>query len=215
MDAFRFLRLFRLCSLVAIVVLSVAAAPAAEVIFHITAPGYYALVGGKLVAVQVVEVSPAGPVVPPAPPVPTPDPTPVPSDLTKQVVDAVNKVPVTDKRHEVALKLGKIYEMMSGQTLPPAKSVEAVTAMINLALQSDSGLLSAVYGVVDSALGKCATEAAVSAVLKQAANAVNSTVPASGDQETAEKYKIDWDKFMTFIMDIFVKFILPYIIKGI
>lgn len=142
-------------------------------------------------------------------------PQPPQTDLAAQIVAEINKVPVSDKRHEVALKLSKTYEMLAGQKLPPSKAAEAVKTIVSLALGSDSGVLSGACSVVNAALGKATTEAAVSDVLKQAADAVGSTVPSAGDEaETAAKYGIDWEKFLAFLMQL-LTMLLPLIIKGI
>jgi hypothetical protein len=208
-------------------VMMAAACPAAEMIFHVTAPGYYALVDGKLVAVKVVEVSPVGPVVPTPTPEPKPDPTP--SNLSKDIKAKIALMPANDKRHEGALKLSKTYQMLGEQKLPPAKAVEAVNTIVSLALGADAQAWSEVGSVVSAALGRCVTEAAVSAVLIEAADAVLSTVPASDaavaqmqgglkagetDEMKAlgEKYGIDWAAFMAMLVQL-MTVLLPLIIQ--
>lgn len=164
--------------------------------------GYYVVSGSQILAFP-----PAGPIVPPDDPV-VPPGTP----FAQAVTAAVNAIPATDQRHAAALKLAKVYEALAGQKLPPAKAVEAISTIINLGLGKDSKVLEGVYSVVNAAVAKCADEAAVSAVLAQAAEAVQATVPASGDEKAAaERYGIDWDKFLTFIMDLLVK-LLPIIL---
>lgn len=193
----------RLIFCAAILAASVASAaePQQIVVWKLDA-GYYVVSGSQILAFP-----PSGPVVPPVdPPV-----TPV-NDLTQAITAAVNAVPAGDKRNAAALKLSKIYEMLAGQKLPPAKAVEAVNTIVNLGLGSDKETLAGVYSVVNAALGKCTTEAAVSAVLTEAADAVGASVPASGDErQTAEKYGIDWDKFLSFIMQL-LTVLLPIIL---
>jgi hypothetical protein len=195
----------RLVLLAAVLAASVASTASAQRVYNLPSGQY--VITGEVRAVGPV-ISPDGPVVPP----PVVPPPVVPATLTKAVTDAVNAIPSSDKRNAAALKLSKVYGMMAGQKLPPAKAVEAVNTIVNLGLGADSKTLEGVYAVVNAALGKCTTDAAVSAVLSEAADAVGATVPASGDEhQTAEKYGIDWDKFMSFIMQL-LTVLLPIIL---
>ena len=184
----------------------VAGEPQAIIVWKLDA-GYYVVSGSQIVAFP-----PSGPVVPPVdPPVvpPTPD-----NDFSKAVINAVMTVPASDNRNTAALKLSKVYEMLAGQKLPPAKAVEAVSTIVNLGLGSDKGTLESVYVVVNAAIAKCQDEAAVSDVLSEAADAVGSTVPVSAgedEQDTAQRYGIDWDVFLKFVMDLLIK-LLPIIL---
>lgn len=188
---------------------AVAGEPEAITVWKLDA-GYYVVSGSQIVAFP-----PSGPVVPPVdPPVvpPTPD-----SDFSKAVINAVMTVPASDKRNTAAFKLSGIYEMLAGQKLPPAKAVEAISSIVNLGLGSDKETLAGVYAVVNAELARCKDEAAVSAVLSKAADAVGSTVPVSGGEDeaqTAKRYGIDREAFRQFIMDLIIK-LLPIILAMI
>jgi len=191
--------------------LSSAAEPVPITVFRISEPGYYMISGS-----QIVSFAPGGPVILPVDPVVDPVVPPV-STLTKTIASRIASIPATDKRHEVALKLSKTYQMLAGQTLPPAKVVEAVDKIVAMVLSaSDVATWAGVSSEVTAALAKCTTESAVSAVLNEASVAVGASVPASGDDEkaTAELYGIDWDAFMKFLMQL-LTMLLPLIIKGI
>lgn len=203
----------RMCLILA-AMLTAAVASAAEpqqmTVWKLEA-GYYMVSGSQIIAFP-----PGGPLVPPVDPPVVPPVVPV-SAFAKSVADAVAKIPVSDKRHEAALKLSKTYQMLAGQTLPPAKAVEAVDKIVAMVLSaSDVATWAGVSSEVTAALAKCTTESAVSAVLNEASVAVGASVPASGDDEkaTAELYGIDWDAFMKFLMQL-LTMLLPLIIKGI
>lgn len=174
--------------------------------------GRYVLeISGSVATVTPLTLLTVGPV----PPGPGPGPGPEPSEFSKVVVVEVNKIAANDSRHAAALKLSKTYEMLADQTIPADKTVEAVNTIAKLALGSDAATWSGVTAVVNQALGKCTTEAAADAVLNGAASAIASTVPSSGDEDmaaVAERYGLDWEKFLSFLMDLLIK-LLPLLIQ--
>ncbi len=173
--------------------------------------GYYLIQGDQIVAAQIV--GPSDPVVPP--PVIVPD-----SDLKKQIVAAVNQIPATDARHTAALKLSAVYQALAGKvrdgTIPPGSAVTAVDLLGKAALgTADAKTFAPVIAVVDAALSKATTATAIAGILTEAADAVASTVPASGDESMgalATRYGFDWDKFLEFIMQL-LQVLLPLIIS--
>lgn len=159
-----------------------------------------------------------------------PPPPPPVEGLTKAVVAEIEKVAANDARHAAATKLGAAYNALGGATIPAAKAVEVANAMIAMALTSaEQKMMAGVTGVVNTALAKCTTDAAVSATFREAGVACVSTVPASekavaqmksdlaaADQDElkslGERYKIDWTAFMQMVMQ-FITVVLPIILQ--
>ena len=169
--------------------------------------GYYIVSGSQIVAFP-----PGGPVIPPNDPV-VPPQTP----FAQAVTAAVTAIPESDKRHQAAMKLTATYQMLAGQVkdgkLHPTSAVAAAELLCPIALGSDKAAWGPVLAVVNAEVGKAGTPEATAAAFTQAADAVLATVPASGDlQAAAERYGFDWDKFMTFLMELFLK-LLPLIIS--
>lgn len=165
----------------------------------------FSVTGGvaTVTAIEVVDLIPN----------PDPPPQPPPSELSAVIVAEVEKIAENDARHAAALKLSATYEMLADQTIPVGKTASAVNTIANLALSSDAATWSGVTAVVNAALGKCATEAAADAVLKNVSGAIASTVPSAGDTaEAAARYGLDWEKFLAFLMDLLIK-LLPLLIK--
>ena len=148
---------------------------------------------------------------PPVPPVP-----PAPSDLTAKIVAEVAKIPANEARHGVALKLSKTYEMLAQQSIPPDKAVNAISTITRLALgTTDANTWQGVLTLVNGSIGNCISESACDAKLLEASQAISSTIPASdigdGEQAAAELYGIDWDAFLSFLMQL-LTMLLPLII---
>lgn len=185
----------------------VATEPQQITVWRITEPGDYVIVGS-----QIVHYAPNGPVVPPV------DPPVVPTtDLAKAIVAEIAKIPATDKRHTAAMKLTATYQMLAGQVkdgkIHPANAVAAADLICPIALGTDGKAWAGVFSVVSTAVGKAGTAEATAAVFDEAATAVLSTVPASGDLEaTAEKYGFDWNAFLAFLMQL-LQILLPLIIS--
>ena len=198
--------------------LAASVASAQGPVFKITKPGYYQLLNGRLAPVQVIDVDD------PTPPLPPDDPTPPPqpaTDLAKAVTAAVQKIPVSDKRHAAAMKLTATYQMLGGQVkdgkIHPASAVKAAEMICPIALGADGKAWAGVFSVVNAAVGKAGTPAATAAVFDEAATAVLAMVPAAGDGEdamaaAAERYGFDWTTFMAFLMQL-LQMLLPLIIS--
>lgn len=198
-----------------------AAAVEEIVIFKINTPGYYVIEAGKIV--------PFGAPTPTPEPEPQPEPT---TSLTKAVVAEINKIAANNARHAAATKLGKSYEMLAGQTVSPAKAVDVSRAVVAFMLTStEAQSLAGAVSVVNAALAKCTTDAAVSAVFSEAGAACVSTVPNSeaalsqmgtklkaGETDEfkalGERYGIDWAAFMQMLVQ-FMTVILPIILQFI
>lgn len=198
-------------------VLAACVASAAEPVYKISKSGHYQIQAGRLVPIQIIDVDTPSP-----DPTPGPTPTPEPEgELAKAIVKEVGKTAASDDRHRAALKLAKVYELLSQQVIPPAKIVEVCNAFIPLALQSDATILPGVPAVVNGFLSKGTTEAACDATLLASADALCSTIPGSSPEElatdagmkaAAERLGFDWDVFLKIILDLILK-LLPYIIK--
>lgn len=151
-------------------------------------------------------------------PVPGPDPKPEPvNEFAKSVVAAVNKIPVSDKRHELAMKLSAVYNMLSQQVqsggIHPTNAVQAADLLCMTVLGGEKNTWAGVTAIVNAAVSKAGTAEATALVLTQAGDAVLSTVPASGDlEQAAARYGFDWTTFMAFLMEL-LKILLPLIIS--
>ena len=174
--------------------------------------GYYIVSGSQILAFP-----PNGPVVPPV----TPDVPPVvpTTEFQKRVGDAVMSIPASDARHQAALKLTATYQMLAGQVkdgkIAPANAVAAAELICPIALGTDKAVWAPVFSVVNDAVSKAGTPEATAKVFTDAADAVLSTVPASGDGDmkaAATRYGFDWDKFMEFLMQL-LQILLPRIIS--
>ena len=186
---------------------AVAAQPVKIVVYQLDA-GYYVVQNG-----EIVPFPPNGPIVPPTPPI-----VPV-SQFAKAVTDEVAKIPASDKRHTAALKLTATYQMLAGQVsdgkIHPANAVQAADLICPIALGTDKAAWGGVFSVVNAAVGKAGTPEATAAIFTEAADAVLSTVPATGDGDmaaAAERYGFDWDAFLAFLMEL-MKILLPLIIS--
>ncbi len=163
----------------------------------------------------------------PNPPVP---PEPV-SDLAKNVVAAVNKLPANDARHSAAMKLAAVCQVLGEQVgtgkIHPTDSAQAFQLIGKAALAKDATTWGNVLGVIESALTKATTADAAAKVLNTAGSAVLSTVPDSSDavetmtgggplkdnqafKALAEKYGFDWNAFLQFVMQL-LTLLLPLI----
>lgn len=189
------------------------AEPVPMTIWRITEPGWYAVSGSQIVAFQ-----PGGPIVPP--PVVPPVVPPV-SKFAKDVTDAVAKIPVSDKRHEAAMKLTATYQILAGQVkdgkIHPTSAVQAAELICPIALGSEKAAWTGVFAIVNDAVGKAGTADATAAVFTAAADAILATVPAASDGDmkaAAERYGFDWDSFLAFLMEL-LKILLPLIISAV
>lgn len=179
-------------------------------VFRVTA-GDYVIQGGTLVPFGTQPIPPTPE--PPTPPVP---PVPV-NEFAKAIVAEINKVAATDKRHTAAMKLTATYQMLAGQVkdgkIHPTNAVAAADMICPIALGTDGKAWAGVFAVVNAVVGKAGTAEATAAVFDDAAGAVLSTVPASGDLEAAaERYGFDWSTFMAFLLQL-LQILLPLIIS--
>lgn len=204
----------KLClSIFALLVCLASVAVAGETVFRITKPGFYRVAGSQIVTYDLTILDVGGPVVPPI------DPPVVPpvNNFEAAVVAEVNKIPVSDKRHESALKLTATYQMLAGQVkdgkIHPANAVAAADLICPIALGAGSkDTWGGVWSLVNAAVAKAGTPAECVAVFDAAATAVLSTVPASGDLEAAAtRYGFDWNAFLAFLMQL-LQILLPLII---
>ena len=203
----------RIALLVAILIGSLAsAAEPQQITVWKLESGYYIVSGS-----QILSFPPNGPVVPPV----TPDVPPVvpTTEFQKRVGDAVMSIPASDARHQAALKLTATYQMLAGQVkdgkIATANAVAAADLICPIALGTDKGAWAPVFSVVNDAVSKAGTPEATAKVFTDAADAVLSTVPASGDGDmkaAATRYGFDWDKFMEFLMQL-LQILLPLIIS--
>lgn len=184
-----------------------AADPVKITVFRLDS-GYYVIQGGEIVAFP-----PNGPIVPPD--VPNPPTT----EFSKAVTAAVTMLPANDQRHAAALKLAAVYRLLAQQVkdgkIHPTSAVKGAELLCPAALGADSKDWGGVFLVVNAAVGKAGTPDATAAVFVEAADTVQSTTPA-GDyddmQMAASRYGFDWDKFMTFLMQL-LQVLLPLIIS--
>lgn len=181
--------------------------------------GHYMVQGDGIVTCQIV-----------APDVPTPPNPPVPSDLAKAIVAAVNAIPVNDARHTAALKLAAVCQVIGGQVadgkIHPTDAAQALSLVAKAALAKDATAWSGVLTVIESALTKATTADASAKVFSAAGAAVLSTVPNSADavatlqsgplkdnaafKSLAQKYGFDWDTFLAFLIQL-LTLLLPLI----
>jgi len=197
------------CLMVALVVTAATASEPQQITVWKLDAGYYIVSGS-----QIVSFPPGGPVVPPGPDDPVVPPS---TPFAQAVTAAVNQIAVSDKRHQAAMKLTATYQMLAGQVkdgkIHPTSAVAAAELICPIALGSEKAAWVQVFSVVNAEVGKAGTPEATAAAFTTAADAVLATVPASGDlQAAAERYGFDWDKFMAFLMELFLK-LLPLIIS--
>lgn len=198
--------LSRLVLLAAVFAASVAsaAAPVKITVYKLEA-GYYCIQNGEIVAFP-----PGGPVVPPDDPI-----VPPVSEFSKAVTDAVAKIPASDKRHEQAMKMTAVLQLVGTKvgdgTLPFANAGQMVNLLAKAALgNANSELLQAmleldansiikllermggayndwslVISVIEAELSKQSTKTASAQVLDAAAVSVLSTVPSSEEAVSA------------------------------
>lgn len=203
-----------------LVLLFAAACLADTTIFKVNKAGLYQVVDGKIQPVTVVDVdSPDVPVDPVPVPVPTVDTTTAIKTAAQKVTDPNRAKVVTG----LAMATAKVRELVDKGTLQKYEQISQAIAylwdatakdpswgpvrkivMDRLELLAQEGAKPAAY----SALLACVEQGLTDSVTQAQ---VNQWCQAKGtDRETMEA---EWTEFLKTLLELFIKFVLPLIIK--
>jgi hypothetical protein len=192
---------------------------AAELVFRVTAPGYYALVDGRLVPVQVVDVDPAGPVVPPPAPVTPPTP-PDPVSADAKAVKASAQAAVADPtRAETAGNLAEVMKLVKSQIdAGTITTYQQIAAAANWLMDSIIGKQSIPWKPTKDLIGQRlaalgqqgAQPEEYSGFFADAADGFEASIPLSDLADRPQRINIET---LMKLFEFFIKYILPFIIK--
>lgn len=197
-------------------------------VLDISAPGrYIATVGadGQLTVVgPVATISPGGVVPVPVPPVPPPPPAPD-DDRAKEVADLIKALPISDARHQNAIKfagtLGLIADQLTKGTLPQG-AISSVYGPLMAYAVPDANWEHIKKAVLDG-IGTCPSPAVCATALQQYAAGAMSTVPnkadpqivrgADGDEiaAAAEDYGFDWSALLKLLLPLLLALLQQWI----